>query len=244
MRKVLALILCLLMLPLALCRAEGALYDGDIQFAGLSYGATFGEVRASNYVRSIEFNRYPRPTRMIGDSAGRYVNMYGEYPDPQGFSARMEGRQVAGHQAEVEAYFTYQTENGPVTEDNRAILYAGAYIFYEEEGQRVFDDLRGKLTSLYGEPFAEGTSLDCWGELETPEDKEWAKNDYAEAMDRTHGTYVMWQSVSGAQVVLKLSAPYGDMFYAEVDYLFPQADEAILSASQESAAASGSTDGL
>jgi len=199
------------------------LYAADIQFAEFTFGMNFGAVRAQSWVETVDFSKYVRPTRLIGDALSEvYTIAAEELSGAAHFSARLPEREVAGHCGQVHMYFTYP---GNSREMDEAVFYAGSYMFYEN-ALNVFDDLKTKLASLYGTPWMEATDADeIWGPL--PFADEWLGNEWNQLKERYQPTnYVVWKSsANGAMLVLKSMRMYGDMDVTEVCYLWPEADQ-------------------
>lgn len=138
-----------------------------------------------------------------------------------------------------QAVFVYPVENGsPVINEAEATFYAGEYEFQDGDAKATFDDLKKKLTSLYGEPHTVGNSLDdVFGEASIPEDRQ---QQYAEQLQRYDPSYAMWVSTgNNAVLVLKLYNE-GDFQRTKLDYI--SLDTAKIFAQIESA--SNSLEGL
>jgi len=66
------------------------LYAADIQFAEFTFGMNFGAVRAQSWVETVDFSKYVRPTRLIGDALSEvYTIAAEELSGAAHFSARL-----------------------------------------------------------------------------------------------------------------------------------------------------------
>ena len=168
---------------------------------------------------------------------------------------RNDEQTVAGYSAEVTLHFYYPDADAASRfELDRAQLNAGAYVFYEYNNgdvKGVYDGLKNKLTSLYGEPMAVTTDADeIWGEIAYRDDieREDCEKRYQEAVDRCKSAYSVWKSgTNGGMVVLMNGLLYGDMPVTSLYYLDSRADELIQNlyeSSSGSGAASDSMEGL
>lgn len=246
MKKILSLVLTLMLLG-ASAAAEN-LYEKEIQFAEFTFGMTFEQVRSQVWVDSIEFRRNPKPTRLVGDALSEvYSIVYDELSVAAQFSARLQERDVAGHRAQVHMYFTYPDS---ARNDSQAVFYAGTYMFYEN-GKSTFEDLKAKLSTIYGTPWMETNDAEAiWGPMpwDGEEGQEWRQNEWNQMKERYQPIqYVVWKSsANGAMLVLKSMRMFGDTDVAEVDYLWPEADKYFDAMMQDSGsgAGSGSLEGL
>lgn len=250
MKKILGIILVIAMLAGFGALAEGGenLYNGDINFGDFKLGSTFAEVRKSVFLNSINFNTYAMPSRIIGDALGDSLSysIYGTNSEvAQSFiSYPGSSKKVAGYDVSMTLYFTYPIVDGKFQiNEADGILIGGRYDFYSEsDAKAIFDDLKSKLTSTYGEPWKEATSAnDIWGALKIPSGYDWLN----EEMANLDPSYVVWKSATnGAEVVLVNCTRYEEN-RTMVSYIYPAMDEEILAAhSAGTVNVSDSTDGL
>lgn len=205
MKRFFALLLTLaLLLPASWAMAEGPMTDKPIAFAEFAFGDTFGEIRASQRMRSIEFQNGNYCARALAD-ANQYAAITGYWDEvnPWCFTARInEERKVAGHEAGVTLWFVYPVEGGKtVYNENDAVFYAGQYQFYRGDKKEIFEDLKNKLGQVYGEAYYAGNSLDAaLGTFPLAED---FLPSYQEEHKKMNPEYSVWKSRdSGAMVVL------------------------------------------
>lgn len=241
MKKFVALLLCLVLLCSASALAEN-LTDKPINFAEFTFGQTLQQVRSSVWVESLSFSKRILPTRMIGDINRDWSGiLYEDTSDTVRISARLPEREIAGHRGSVELHFTFP---GASRADNDAVLYAGIYSFYENAAG-TFEDLKTKLTKLYGEPWKLATSSDeIWGPMEFSENDEWRKNEWTNARQRMQNTqYVVWKSsANGGMMVLKYFNEEGSWERSELCYLWPEADQYLDAMYQQNAGGASAND--
>lgn len=226
MKRIAALVLVVaLMLPCAVSLAEN-LCEKEIHFAEFQFGMRYEDVRAQEWVNSIEYRRHILPTRVLCDTANEIASiLYNEMGDTGHFAASLEERDVAGHRASVKMYFTYKDSG---RSDGDAILYAGLYEFYEGDGAANFRDLKSKLSKVYGEPYAEGEDAAAlWGALELGDNSEHRLQEWNDYTQRTKpNQYVVWKSAAnGVMVVLRNYLRYGDFLMTDICYVWPEADQ-------------------
>ena len=142
--------------------------DKDIQFSGYTFGETFLEAAQKNWINTVEFQRKPQTSRVIADPV--YANaswlMYGDSPVGYCFFSRLGSVQmVAGHEAGVVLRFYFPTkEAAAACEVQNAVFYGGEYELLDQNKKAAFDDLKQKLTTVYGSPSAEFTDPEeFWG---------------------------------------------------------------------------------
>jgi len=219
LKKIIAILLTLVMFVSAsVCLAEAT--DKPITFAEFSFGDTFGNIRSNMFMRSAEFKRAAYTPREVADVLNFFVDWGNENSTANiCFLATPDGsREVAGYRCDLKMWFAYPAVDGqPIQEENEAILYAGEYYFHEST-DGMFDDLKDKLTQVYGEPDAVTDNLDeALGEIMINAD---ARNNYNEEVARYAPTYVVWKSTANnAAVVLKTYKEGGDWERVKISYL-------------------------
>ena len=115
---------------------------------------------------------------------------------------------MAGHDAGTTLHFYFPTkEAADACDIQNAVLYGGGYEFYDDNRTAVFDDLKKKLTIVYGDPAAEFTDpKEFWGKPAHREgmSDEDAERIYQETLERcSELSFAVWQqSGTDKQVVL------------------------------------------
>lgn len=223
MKKLLAILLTAALLLLSVpAWAEGNTTDKPITFAEFNFGDTFNTIRNGQYLRNINFQRGLYSPRVLADAIP-YVGDWCRVSDtlPACFTAEPDGgRAVAGHNCMVSLWFAYPVENGAsVIDENAATFYAGEYNFFDDNGAATFDDLKQKLSQLYGAPYMQGNNLDAvLGELALPD--EGMKNSYQEQNQRCQPNYVVWKSsANNAVLVLKSYTEDGSSEFTKLNYI-------------------------
>lgn len=222
MKKMVALLLSLLVLcASAAALAEGSFYENPIQFAEFTFGDTFQNVRNTQFIRTIDFKRSAFSPRFLAEASNYFAEWSGERSDSAVcFSANLEEmREVAGHESSVTLWFVYPYANAP---EHEATLYGGEYEFWEDNAQARFEDLRQKLTKVYGDPYAQcGDLSEVFGALPISDDMITMYNEEAQ---RYNAEYVVWQSSANhTAVVLKKYAEGGDWERVKLAYLWMDA---------------------
>jgi len=225
MKKLLSILMVLILLCCASVAIAENLYSQEIQFAEFKFGDTYDQIRSKVWVRSAEYSQRIMPTRVIADAANEISGiLFHEMGAAGHFYVNLNDRQVAGHnEAQTRLYFTYKDDGRT---DGEAILYAGVYTFFNNE-KAVYDDLKTKLTRVYGTPWATGEDAeDIWGPLDYGEEGEGHRNEWKEYTQRTKpNEYTVWRSsVNNVEVVLKFFMKY-DLPSVEIDYLWKDADQ-------------------
>ena len=228
MKKVAAILLGIMVLLItAVGLAEGSVCDKPINFANFTFGDTFQNIRSQEFIRSLEFRRVAYSPRFVADA----LSYAAEWTDQLASSALCfsaspeEMREVAGHECSVTLWFVYPVNDGVVAaNEGAATLYAGGYDFWNGEARATFDDLKKKLTQVYGEPYAAGGDLDAvFGTAPISENMQ---NMYAEEIARYQPEYVIWKSsANNAAVVLKIYYENGDWERVKLDYILLDAQE-------------------
>lgn len=218
-KKIIAILMTFaLLVSASACFAEAT--DKPIAFAEFSFGDTFENIRSNMFIRSAEFKRVAYTPRALADAFNFIVEWNGgNSMSPVCFVATPdEGREVAGYRCELKMWFAYPAGDGQsVQEEKAAKMYAGEYYFHETiDG--MFDDLKGKLTQVYGEPDAVTNDLtEALGEMQISEDM---KNSYNEEIARYAPTYAVWKSTANnTAVVLKTYKEGGDWERVKISYL-------------------------
>ena len=253
MKRSIALLIALtLLLSCASALAEN-LYGKDIQFSGHTFGETFAQAIQGIKVNSVEFEegRWPVTSRRIADPAYMdivYLMNRDESAVRYCFSMRAGEQTVAGYRANVTMHFYYPDADAASRfELGRAQLNAGVYDFYEGDAKGIYDSLKGKLTSLYGDPLAVTEDAnEVWGEIAYREDMERAdgEREYQEAVDRCKATLVAWKSsTNGGMVVLMNYFKY-DTPMTSLCYVDSRADEVIQSLYESSSGSSAADDSM
>ncbi len=244
MKKLLALILSVVLLCSVSTAMAENLTDKPINFAEFTFGQTLGQVRATIWVESISFFKRIKPTRILSDICRDFDGiLYDELGDSAYISVRLPEREIAGHRGSVEMYFTYPSTSRA---DNDAVLYAGVYNFFEH-ADSTFNDLKTKLTTLYGAPWAEGSNAaDIFGAFTFDEDQQWRRDEWSNLTARMQDAqYVVWKSsANGGMMVLKYYNENGDWARAELCYLWPEADQYFDAMDQSSGSSANDMQGL
>lgn len=224
MKKLLAILLATTMLLMAIpAFAKGDTTDKPITFAEFNFGDTFGTIRSNQYLRNINFQRGIFSPRHLADVTSFYLGDWSRVSEtsPTCFYSDTEGgRKVAGHDCEASLWFVYPVENGAcVVDESSATFYAGEYRFFDDKAKATFDDLKKKLTQLYGKPYSEDDSLDdALGEITVSEDH--LKEAYKEQQQRYDAKYVVWKSsANNAALVLKIYKQDGDREWTKLTYV-------------------------
>ena len=237
-RKILALLLASILV--LSCTAALADTDKEIQFSGHTFGETFADAAKNSRISSIYLyeGRQPLVTRRIADPLFNWFTwMIYNQESPVSFCMSVSqdnSQEVAGHQASTTLRFYFPTAEDAANYDlGKAIFYAGSYEFYDGDAAGNFEDLKKKLTSVYGEPTAESSDPDdLWGKLPFRSDinEQDVKRNLEEAMNNYNPmNLVLWQSsANGAQVVLVYYNEGGGSWSRTLlQYLDPKADEII-----------------
>ena len=262
MKKLIALCLTAVMLLMTCAAlAEGPLTEKPINFGKYTLGQlTLQELKENALIDEIDYVRGYLPiSRVFGDVRSFFASAYSLY-EPIATHLVVDlyendPAKVAGYDNFTQDfYFLFPLENGHfVNDDDRAVLFAGYYQFYtwDMDANAVFEDLKGKLTSTYGEPWMETkTADDIWGPLEATEDIKYylESEDYAES--RYDPSYVVWKSsANGCMAILRLEkSSWDDDYSVSIVYVDPSMDEtfaAMLNTPSEiGGSVTNSTEGL
>lgn len=246
MKKLLAILLATTMLLMAVpAFAEGNTTDKAITFLNFNFGDTFNNIRSSERIYSIQFKTEMLSPRNLAEAFWR-VAEWSQVSDtlPVCFSASFSGRDVAGYWCNPSLFFVYPVENGSsVINEAEATFYAGVYEFQGDDAKATFDDLKQKLTSLYGEPHTVSNSLDgVFGEASIPENRQ---QEYAEQVEYYAPSYVVWVSTANnAVLVLKHYNEGSDFSRTKLDYISLDAVEVFAQIEVENGSVSDNLEGL
>ena len=261
MKKILGMLLAIWMAIASLgsALADGEMYGKDIQFSGHTFGETFLTARKAAEIDSISFDtgRAARYSRMLADPAASGLSglIADESDVPYLFSVRtrMRDQTVAGHRAQTTLYFMYPTQEAAQNfELNSATLYGATYEFYDGSASDTFQDLKKKLSSVYGTPFAENANTDeVWGALLLGRDdieQETIDREYQEGLDRNRPiSYVAWKSSTNNGLIMLVNYhENGDWERTSLHYFDLSTDETIVEmfSMGSGASASDSIEGL
>ena len=237
-RKIVALLLAAILV--LSCTAALADTEKEIQFSGHTFGETLADFAKSSRIGWISFQdgRQPLVTRRIADPFFNWFTwMVYNQDSPVSYCINVQpdnSQEVAGHQASTNLKFYFPTAEDAAAYDlSKAIFYAGTYEFYDGDAASNFEDLKKKLTSVYGEPTAESSNTDdLWGEMHYSSN--YSEQDIQNNLEEARKNYdplnmVLWQSsANGAQIVLVYYAQdNGNWSSARLHYLDPKADEII-----------------
>lgn len=244
MKRALALMLALiLMLPCALAAADGAMTDKAINFAEFSFGDTFGNIRNNVKIGSLDFKYGVYTSRCIADAIDTLPDYVQHNRDlAPCFRVRFDGdRKVASYDATPYMWFAYPTDH--YTADNDAVFYAGEYEFqlFDKDPVDIFNDLKEKLTTLYGEPFYAGNDISVPMGVFEVEDI----NRYTEDTQNMQPEYAVWKSsANNTVVVLKKYTQYGNWNQVRLAYISDVADATFAQVPVEVESISDSLEGL
>lgn len=171
-------ILCALLFIAVILFADAAISESEknpeILFRNNKWGASFSEVKRSypdnlHLLSPIDDKAYEIEYRIFGDeNAKRYDNYVG-CNEILSFTLRGKDFTVAGYPvAETCVYFAYVPgENGIINHDDpETALYYAYYSIEPLDMSVVYNDLKDKLSSLYGNP-VDGKMSDIGGKYET-----------------------------------------------------------------------------
>lgn len=169
MKKLLAMILCVMMLG-AVCLAEEL---PVIQFRGVSLGTTLGEMKAATGERIDAASNTWMPSAIEdiikGDSVVFLTGAFSLTEDAVMATEEQtavaflqdvvwDAAEVAGYSCTTMRYYVRPVQDGVLDmDDDHAMLYAGRYEIYAQMNQveETVADLTAKLTQLYGTPEVE-----------------------------------------------------------------------------------------
>ncbi len=207
MKKTLIILLTVLLaLSSSICFAEGAETSKTISFFGYTFGDTFGNIRSTKKMSSLDFKYGNYNARVVGDALADMAER--DLPEgnaiPSSFFARLSGTgRVAGYDAGVKLWFVYSVQDGAVLSgETDAIFYAGEYEFHSwDDIVSIHADLKGKLETLYGTPFYAGGDLNAaMGEMPL---REGVVGSYNDDNAKFKPEYTVWKSsANGACAVM------------------------------------------
>lgn len=256
MKKVLALLLVLALMPCIAFAEEGNLYDGEITFMGFAYGATRQEVTKKingntkhdwGFFPAQDGETYAAYTRELVDEMTMVDNSsFGRKEDNgQKYTIRDiaysgDAYNVAGYDVKsVVLYFAYPNDGTQVNRSaDDAVFYAGQYVFDGNKypiGEAMFDDLKGKLAAVYGATFSEGSTLDAvFGEPDWERWKEWygeslTYEEYLKTCREGSGLksqYAVWKSAVNDGIIV-LELNLGYSENIRLTYLWQEGDEVL-----------------
>ena len=261
MKKGFALVLAAVLLLLACSAlAEGPMTDKEIKFGSFTLGtSTFADLKASASISSINYwYNTAFTTRAVADARNdipRNINRYdGRAATAINVSLQQyEPVKVAGYDNVFQTFFFhFPIENGSYSQDDsKAVLMVGEYSFntWNMDANTIFEDLKGKLTKTYGEPWLDTKDADeIWGELVIPDNMSWYLEDESYKVEKYDPTYVVWKSsANGAMLVLRKSTtPWNEQYSVEIFYMDSSRDAEYiaLSGTPGQPGVSDSTDGL
>ena len=162
------------------------------------------------------------------------------------FEANVGVREVAGYHADTRLYFLCTpVDVGYQAREGNAKFYAGAYSFHvwDIDSQSAFEDLKSKLSRVYGEPSMTAISADeIWCAHDFGGDEGMANEYQRMSGENQPMTYVVWKSsVNNVMVTLCKSNRYGGDSL-ELYYLCSDVDaeiEAYMSTGAANVGASG-----
>jgi hypothetical protein len=261
MKKGFALVLAAVLVLLACSAlAEGPMTEKEIKYGSFTLGtSTFADLKASASISNISYTYYNAfTTRTIADARNDIPRNILRYDGraAAGMSVylqQFEPVKVAGYDNVSQTfYFHFPIENGSYSQDDsKAVLMVGSYRFdtWNMDASTVFEDLKGKLTKTYGEPWLDTKDADeIWGELVIPDGMNWFQEDENYKVEKYDPTYVVWKSsANGAMLVLRKSkTPWDEQYSVEIFYMDPSRDAEYIALSgvPGQSGVSDSTDGL
>ncbi len=198
MKKIVALILVLLAFSSICVFAEGNETDKPITFLDYTFGDSFKNIRNQTRLFCIDFLYTNINSRVVSDA----LYDFGERDDfaqnrkiPSCFFARTsETNKVAGYEVGTVLWFVYPFKDGIFcSEENEAVFYAGVYEFHSwDDLPAIKEDIKGKLTVLYGDPYYTGDSLNSiMGDMPL---KENLMHGYNDDNAKFKPEYAVWKS--------------------------------------------------
>ena len=234
-------ILAVLAAAVLLC-SGAALADTEkeILFSGTAFGETLEQhLQRGTEVADIQFCNTPQPTRFIVDPAAAMIRWMGGFQE--GCAGCFEAgvsmygpENIGGHNAKRRMWYYYPTaEDYAQMNLKNGIFYGGTYVFEgDPDPAATFEDLKEKLTTIYGKPSAEGADADAiWGPVSLPEDidRDRAEESLAEGRRQFSVSYVFWRSrANGAELVLARIGDPNMGEYVSLYYVDPKYDAVIM----------------
>lgn len=193
-------------------------YCQEITFMDIPWGTSYTEVNKSHPQMDLfayagdSFKTYSIDDIVLGD----YQGIDFEYDDINIIGYSFAEKEVAGYTTNnISFYFAYGMVDGVLlqTEENSK-LYGGQYVFETKNLENMAEDLKNKLSSIYGES-----------------DKFIEDNDFM----GNHYTYTYWYGDNDTLVVLKtLNAEEDDEIYLDeitISYVWLNGDNLLQQAS-------------
>ena len=173
MKKLLCLLLSSVILFIfAVATAENG--KVEILFRNNPWGASFSEVKKSypdniHLLTPMDDKAYELEYKMFGDESAKQYDCFVGCRETLSYTLEGSDFTVAGYPVcETGVYFAYVPEiNGLIDHENpKTALYYAYYSIEPLDMTVVYDDLKTKLCSLYGDP-VEGKTKDVGGKYET-----------------------------------------------------------------------------
>ena len=149
--------------------------DKEITFRDIPWGTSYAEVQQilnefDWYDMSFDIMRHYPVEEVITDDYDYYSYDFkngGINMTAQPFTNKETS--VAGYTtSDIELFFAYTPVDGILTkEDSASALYGARYEFEPQNLSEMMSDLKGKLSSLYGEPDDQKEDTDFWGNKTT-----------------------------------------------------------------------------
>lgn len=199
---------------------ETPISDKEILFMDIPWGTSFTDVDKSHGeldlwgITGEGYMTYSVDEIILGD----YQGIEFEYDDINIIGNAFNGEtEVAGYTtSEVSLYFAYNIVDGKLNKiEEESSLYGARYVFLTENLQETSNDLKQKITSIYGEPQKETTDTDIYD------------NQY---------TYTYWYGQNSTVLVMKTQNSENDttdLYEDEITlaYAWLKGDELLQSAS-------------
>lgn len=142
------------------------------------------------------------------------------------FLVRSSTTNIAGHNGNPTFVFMYDTPEAAAEKKLSAgKLVAGKYEFMEDNMKSLYEDLKSKLTSLYGAPFADTTNSDeIWGPVDLPE----VEADMIKSMKKQFekSKYTVWKNTANDRMIILTFWDQGNQS-AELVYFDLSAEDAL-----------------
>ena len=234
MKKTVAILLVLMM---ALCACTAlADTDKEIQFNGHTFGETLEQTSSGAALSYISQNTSPYTPRVLADPIANWLSwaVYGNGA-PVTFQAQWYNNgpdQAAGYNVGSTMYYYYPSlEDAAALNLKSAVFYAGAYDFWEGDPQAIYDDLKAKLTTVYGEPSAEGDGDAVFGGPLTasPGNEEYFQANLEEVRKNFSAySLVSWKSTANNAMAVLVYFIQNDWANTKLYYFDMSAEEKIL----------------
>ena len=234
MKKCIALVLSLVLLMTCAASLADNLVEKDIQFGDYTFGMSFADAKNVAGFNSVRIDyQIPYVSRVISDP--QFMNAawmaYQTRDFCPSFVATANGKQVAGHDASITLYFRFPTA-GDAQDYNisSGIFYAGTYDVYDMDNTSPYDDLKTKLTSVYGEPFMETEDAnELWGEIVYVYDQP-GYDPYADAAQMyTDKKFSVWKSSANNVMVVLMACNNSGWNQTQISYIDLSAEDLLTS---------------